>query len=196
MIRLPIALVLVAAVPARDAGAQATNAERMSALAVRCVAERTAGADTVAVTGPERLPFIRSAVVATWQASGVTVYEGDAEGAPGKAVHLEVEDAGVRYDRADGGMIARSVHLDLMVRVAAPDGLILADDTCRGSESDLVERRAIESLGSPAWPETLAEEPAHGWLRRILQPVVITAATAAGVFLFFSLRSRRADDGG
>jgi hypothetical protein len=193
VIRLPIALVLVAAVPARDAGAQTTNAERMSALAVRCVAERTAGADTVAVTGPERLPFIRSAVVAAWQASGVTVYEGDA---PGTAVRLEVEDAGVRYDRADGGMIARSVHLDLMVRVTAPDGLILADDTCRGSESDLVERRAIESLGSPAWPETVAEEPPHGWLRRMLQPVVVTAATAAGVFLFFSLRSRRADDGG
>ena len=193
MIRLLTALVLAALVPPGLARAQATNAERMGELAVQCVSGRTAGVDTVIVSGPERLPFIRSAVVAAWQASGMAVYEA---GGAGHAVRLEVVDAGVRYARADDGLIERTVRLELMVRVAAPDGLVLVDETCARSQSDLVERGGLGSLESPAWPETVAEAPPRGFFRRILQPVVITAATAAGVFLFFSLRSRRADDGG
>ncbi len=193
VIRPLTVIVLVAAVLPWDAQAQATHAERLGALAVACVVGPTAGADTVSVSGPERLPFVRSAIVAAWQASGVTVYDADG---PGHAVRLEVLDAGVRYARADQGLIERTVRLELLVRIAAADGLVLVDETCSRSESDLVERDALESLENPTWPETMAEAPPRGFLRRILQPVVITAATAAGVFLFFSLRSRRANDGG
>lgn len=195
MIRPLTVLLLAAAVPSANARAQTSNAQRMGELAVGCVAPRTAGVDTVTVTGPDRLPFVRSAVIAAWHASGITVYEAGANRA-GTAVQLAVQDAGVRYAKADDGQIERTVRLDLLVRVTGVDGIILADETCGRSESDLVHRDVLESLEDPTWPETVAEPPPPGFFSRILKPVVVTAATAVGIFLFFSLRSRRSDDGG
>jgi len=195
VIRPILVIVFLAVVPARGAGAQETNAERMSAMAVACVDERVAGADTVSIAGAERLPFIRSAVTSSWQASGIPVF--DAERAvTGTVVRLTVPDAGVEYRRADGGKLERTVRLDLGIRVTAPDGRVRIDDTSARSETDLVGAGDIDSLEDPSWPETVGEAPRPGFLRRIAQPVIIAAASAAGVFLFFSLRSRRADDGG
>jgi len=195
VIRPLLAIVLLAVVPTRGAGAQETNAERMSAMAVACVAERAAGADTVSIAGPVRLPFIRSAVTSSWQASGVPVFDAERT-VVGTVVRLTVPDAGVEYRRAERGQLERTVRLDLGVRVTAPDGRIRIDDTCSVSETDLVDADDVEALEDPSWPETVGEAPRPGFLRRIAQPVIVAAATAAGVFLFFSLRSRRADDGG
>ena len=195
MIRPILAIVLLTLVPFRGAGAQETNAERMSAIAVACVAEHTSGADTLSIAGPERLPFIRSAVTAAWQASGIPVFDADRARA-GTEVRLAVTDAGVVYRRAEGGQFERTVRLDLGVRVTAPDGRVLADETCSRSETDLPDAADVQSLEDPTWPETVGEAPRPGFLRRIAQPLIVAAATAAGVFLFFSLRSRRADDGG
>lgn len=197
MLRLLTATVLLAAVPSGTAGARQTNAERMSELAVRCVAPRAEGLDAIRLDGPSRLPFVRSAVVASWTAGGVTVYDAARADSAGVAdVHLDVESAGVTYGRAGGDRIARTVSLALLVRVVEPDGRIRSDAACRDTLTDEVSRDALASLGNPAYPETIGQGPPAGWFRRILQPAVVTAATAVGVFLFFSLRSRRSDDGG
>lgn len=182
---------------AGTARAQQTNAERMGRLAVECVSARTTGLDPVRLSGPDRLPFVRQAVVSAWHASGVTMYD-SARSADslGTAVDLGVTGASVAYAKADAGQVERVVTLALRIAVTTSDGRILSDDLCERSERDLVDRDAIEALEDPVWPETVGVGPPRGFLGRVLQPVIITAATVAGVVLFFSLRSRRSNDGG
>ena len=99
-----------------------TNASVMGRLAVACAAPLF-DHPVVRLTMPERLPFLRSAIVAALQSDGTTVLAADANG--GLSAALTPLDAGVTYDRAGRGMAARPISLAIQVRLTSEDGEVL-----------------------------------------------------------------------
>lgn len=194
--KTPILLVLLL-VPASSSRAQESNADLLARLGVECVARALPDPETVALKGPDRLPFIRSALVNTWIARGVAVLEAEAI-ADRRVVRVAaaVEVARVTYGRSSSGLSDRTVELGLRLAVSAADGTVLYDDLCTNRFSDRVEPSAFDRLENPVFPETVGTRPPRGFFHRVIQPAVIGAASAVGVLLFFSLRSRRAPTDG
>ncbi len=181
---------------AATARAQPTNVSHYETLALRCLG---AVPDTVRVfrlDAPEAMPYLRTALVGRWQAEGRTVYLSDATQGPALPwLHYAVEEVRVAYARAGGRHLGRTVTLALRYVFTAADGRLLRERRCRDTLTDTIPRDALPLVETPAFPETQAPPPETGWFRRILEPAVITAATAVGVYLFFSLRSDRSDGG-
>lgn len=171
---------------------QSTNLALYQEMAVECLGDVPASIDTLALQPPDRMPYIRSALVTHWQDDGRTIYLPDSAGTH-PLLSFDVEEADVTYARRSR-RIGRSVVLALRYSLTSPTGRILADDRCREETSDMISRTALQVVQVDAYPETQADPPEGGWFRRYLEPVVITAATAVAVYLFFTLRSTEADD--
>ncbi|QXD14225.1 hypothetical protein GQ464_012285 [Rhodocaloribacter litoris] len=180
-----------------SARAQETNLALYEAVALQCLAAVPDTARAFVLEAPETMPYLRTALVNRWQAEGRTVFLPGAPGAGGlPGLRYTVETARVAYQKANGGRLARSVTLALRYTFSGADGRLLREARCQDTRTDVIPREALPRVETEAFPETRAEPPAPGWLRRYLEPVVITAATAVGIYLFFTLRSERADDGG
>src|SRR5690606_32774659 len=67
------ALLLLLATAAPAAG-QTSNLALYQELAVECLGELPAGVDSLVVTSPDRMPFLRSALVSHWQQDGRAVF--------------------------------------------------------------------------------------------------------------------------
>lgn len=168
----------------------------MGALAAECALSIAPAPGPVRVTGLEAVPFISSAVFTALVGGGFTVYDPDTT-VPGLThIGLTPEVLSVDYARADRHQVKRHIEVRLHAYVRNSDGTILRDEACTRMSETLVDRATVPDLENPTDPRTRAAlPPAGGFLRRVVQPAVIGAATAAGVFLFFSLRSRRAGTG-
>lgn len=184
------------AVFAQEGRVPATNAEVMGALAAECALSIAPAPGPVRVTGLEATPFMSGAVFTALNGSGFTVFD-PGTAAPGPVdLRLTPEVVSVEYVRADRHQVKRLIEVRLHAYVRNPDGTVLRDEACARTSETLVERATVPDLENPTDPRTRAAlPPAGGFLRRVVQPAVIGAATAAGVFLFFSLRSRRAGTG-
>lgn len=177
---------------ATAAAGQSTNLALYQEMAVECLGDVPASADTLALQAPDRMPYVRSALVTHWQDDGRTIYLSDSAGTH-PLLTFDVEEAEVYYTRRSR-RVGRNVVLALRYSLTSPAGRILTDDRCREERSDLISRAAIQNVQVNAYPETQADPPEGGWIRRYLEPVVITAATAVAVYLFFTLRSTETDD--
>lgn len=165
-----------------------TTAEMLASLAVTCVPSH--GADEMVLRSPSRLPFLGSAVFEHLESRGITVLAERREGIP--ELTLGLERAAVAYERAGSGRIQREASLAMSVRLLSGQGTVLEESVCARDARDIVPREDVEALEESAYPETRGEIPLSRW-RRVIQPAVVAAATAAGTVLFFSLRSRRTD---
>lgn len=176
---------------AAPASAQSTNLALYQDLAVDCLGGLPVDIDSLALEAPARMPFVRSALIGRWQDEGRSVFVADSSR---NVAHLayDIDDARVTYAR-QGGSLARRVVLAMRYTLTAPDGRILADDRCAEHYSDVIPRSALAAVQDDAFAETQGETPEAGWFRRYLEPIVITAATAVAVYLFFTLRSNEAD---
>ena len=191
MRRLAAAVLLAAAVPAF---AQTSNLELYQEMAVECLGGLTGAADSLAIVSPARMPYLRSSLVNEWQKAGRVVYLADTTAVRFNIPRLsyEVERAAVEYARR-GKQVERRLRLDLRYTLTGADGLVIADDRCSSNRSDLINRTDLMRLQDPLYPETQAEPPPAGWIRRYLEPAVLTTATAVAVYLFFTLRSDAGD---
>lgn len=161
-------------------------------MAVECLGPLPPQLDQLVLEAPDEMPYLRSTLVATWQDAGRQVYLPD--GPTNEArVAFDVEEAAVRYARR-GSQLAREVRLTLRYTIARADGRVLADDRCALSRGDVIARGQVDAVQSNVYPETQSDLPRGGWFRRLLEPAVLTGATAVAVYLFFTLRSAGGDD--
>lgn len=175
--------------------AQPTNLDVYQTLAVRCLAAVPESAQTLRLDAPEAMPYLRTALVAHWQAEGRTLYLADSLAAsPVPHLRYTVEQAQVTYARAGRREWQRTVALAVRYTYLAPDGRILADDRCQESATDTIPRARRAALEAAAYPETQGDVPRGSWRRRYLEPVLLAAATVVTAYLFFNLRSDRSDD--
>lgn len=171
--------------------AQPTNLSVYQDLALRCLAGAPDTLGAFRLDAPDGMPYLRTALVDAWQADGRTLFllpDSAAQGRP--RLTYRVEEAGVTYERAPGRRLNRTVTLALRYTLTGPDGRLLAESACRETFADSFPRRAHAAVESPSFPETQAALPPAGWLRRYVEPALLTAATAIGVYLFFTLRSQ------
>ncbi len=186
---------LIAAACAAPANAQESNAGVLGALVAECLSPVAGDAASIRFEGLDAYPFLRSAAYDAFREAGVTVWAADAENGVGPRVSTVAEHVETAYAAVGRGSVRRTLTLRLRTVVTAEDGRIVRDEPCERSVQDVVPRSALPSLEDPAFPSTRAEAAPSGFVGRILRPAVVVAASAAGVFLFFSLRSRRANDG-
>ena len=182
------ALFIGVAVHAQDVP---TNAGIYTQLGLECLAAVPGRADSLMIIPPERLPFVTSALVQHWQKDGRTVFAGDS--ARTGTLSWEVLETAVHYERLSRRRIQRAISLELHYSWVAETGQIVAHNGCARSYSDAIARSDIRQLESPAYPETIGVTPAQHWPRRYLEPIVLASASAVAAFLFFNLRSGRAD---
>jgi hypothetical protein len=177
--------------------AQDTNLAVYQRLAQECLAELPADIDSLALEAPAEMPYLRSALVETWKSAGYEVY--DVGDTPPQAATLprlafSIEDAHVTYGVSGRRRLSRDVTLALQYSLMDVDGRIILDERCSRSADDIIDRATRARLENQVYAETVGAEPRAGWIRRYVEPAVLAAATALGVYLFFTLRSQSADD--
>lgn len=170
-----------------------TNLAVLQHLAEHCLGDVPADADTVLIEGAESMPYLASAVASSLQDQGKAVYLSTDDPVKLPVLSWVVETAGVQYARADSKSIQRTVRLELQYMFVDSDGKVLQSGPCSNSFADTVPRAELAALETAAFPETQAEPPSGNWMRRYLEPVVLAVATGLAAFLFFNLRSDRAD---
>jgi hypothetical protein len=177
--------------------AQETNLAVYQRLARDCMSELPADIDTLALQAPDAMPYLRSALIDAWRSTGREVF--DLNDSPTQAATLprlafSIEDARVSYANAGRRRLLRDVRLALQYSLTDGDGRIILDEHCSMTADDVIDRAARIRLEEDAYAETVGDEPPAGWIRRYVEPAVLAAATALGVYLFFSLRSESVDD--
>ena len=164
-------------------------------LAINCLGPLARDSDSLLVVPPASMPYVTGALLTSWQDEGRVVFDSTFArlDAPLPILSWKIEHASVNYRRERRKMAARTVYLSLRYTVVSASGKLLEHDVCSEHYDDVVPRDRLPSLEFVAFPETRAEAPPAHWTRRYLEPVVLGTATALAAFLFFNLRSGRAD---
>ncbi len=164
-------------------------------LATQCLGSFADEGDSLIVAPPANMPYLTGALFTLWQKEGRVVFDRTLVkvNAALPALSWRIERALVSYVREPRKMVTRTVNLDLRFTMASASGQILEHDVCRQQYDDVVPRDQLAALETVAYPETHAEAPPASWPRRYLEPAVLGMATALAAFLFFNLRSSRAD---
>lgn len=135
-------------------------------------------------------PFLETRLAARLLDAGVELGGGDIP-----VLRVDLERADVAFRRMGGRMLERTVRAGTGYTVTLPDGTVGAADVCEGSLVDRMDRATAESLSDPQSGLTQPALPRTGVWSRFVEPVVLVGATAIGTWLFFNLRSKRADGG-
>ncbi len=174
--------------------AQPANTAVFQDLALQCIAFVHDGADDLIIDTPAaRMPYVRSAIVETLTASDRRVYLADSAYTtqPENLHTLAYEIAGttVDYKRLKKKRAQRSITLNASASLSDANGGLLADKSCTEMAVDTVAIAQLKSLENSAYRETQGPTVHSGFVRRFLQPIMLTAATSLSVYLFFALRS-------
>ncbi len=193
---LPL-FILLACAP--TAAAQSSNLEVFQTLAIQCMDFLEAEQTALEIRTSARMPYVRSAIVTWLNENDHQVYLADSVYTD-KPTHLnqlsyEITESAVTYKRLRKKKAKRSVQLMANASLVSSKGLVIADKACKESFDDEVALSDIPALSSSTYPETQGSPPRAGFGRRVLQPVMLTAATALSVYLFFTLRSEDSGDG-
>lgn len=177
--------------------AQPTNVEVFQQLALQCLETVPDTVRAFRLEAPSQMPYLRSALLEQWQDTDYLVFLADTlrfnvpDDLP--LLAYSIRQVGLAYTHQGRKRLRRDVTLDLHYRLTAANGQVLSDQSCTTPYTDTIARNAAKHLSDPAYTETAAPIPA-GWLRRYLEPAVLTAATAVTVYLFFNLRSTSSGD--
>lgn len=183
----------ICAASLRPASAQPSHADMLSEMAERCLGPVVDPTDSVRVDFDGTPAFMETHLLRTWIDEGRTVLTGDGS-ATATRLNVILNDAGVELVRASRGMLERTALLAITYRLTAASGAVLAADTCRSSDQDLIDADVAGSLADDSFAGTSPDIPTTSRLRRIVEPVVVIGAAAIGTYLFFNLRSRRSDN--
>lgn len=192
--------VCLLAQPLHTAVAQQTNMSLFEHMAIDCLGPVPASHPEFLFQSPdEGASFIRSTLIQHWQEQEHEVFLPDsirtnsARSLP--ILAYSIEKSQVVYERLRKKQVKRDVRLTVHYTLTQADGRIDADEVCSKSESDTIPRDMLPSVETAAFPVTLAPHPPKGWVKRYIEPAILTTATALGVYLFFTLRSDSNDDG-
>ena len=173
--------------------AQQSNISILEDLAVRCLAGIPDTTQTFFLSASTQMPYLRTALVDRWLNEHRTIMLPDSAGYMGHPrLVYQIDEVRVDYQRQGRKRIQRDITLALRYSFTNNNGQLLSEERCTDSFTDVLDRNEVAAVESDAYPETKGDPPETGWVRRFLEPTVLTAATALTVYLFFSLRSDRA----
>lgn len=198
---LYLVLAVMAAFRPMSATAQASHVERLQDAARACLGHIPDELESFRLSTDARAPYIRSALVSDWLAEGKTVYDDaivrDAdEGASDMArFSYETDAIEISFDPVGGGVILRHATVGMSYGLTGADAQVLIDSRCDQTLSDSLDASLAKALRDHRWPETDVAPENRSILGKIVKPVVVLGAAAVGTWLFFNLRSERAEDG-
>lgn len=168
--------------------AQPTNREVMVSLVTSCLAPAVDSSTAISYTYHGSESFIETGIVSSWLSDGRTVSVHDNDSMEN---HLEIHvtDLAVNYTRLSRKSVSRTVTAAVMATLKSSDNEILEAVNCPGSFDDVLDRRKLVSVEDSQLPVTAAPHPSSGIIRKYIQPVIVGAASAVTVYLFFSIRS-------
>lgn len=188
---------MLALVCCRGMSAQPTNLEIFQDLAIACIEPVPGETRLFQLDATDSMPYLRSALVSQWNDTDYRVYLVDTLRAdPLPTLSYHVDEARVSYERLRRKRVARTVALTMQYSFVDADGILLQDNLCAKDEADTLAVSDLDRVESDAYPETTAPLPARRWLRGYLEPIILTAASAISVYLFFTLRSDSDNDEG
>ena len=180
------------------ARAQATNAEILQEMAVQCVRPLATPYARLSLRPDPANPFLNQAVFNALTEDDKLLYLDskdrtiDSVAAANEvdaSLGFNVERVSIRYARDGRRKVTRNIDLDLSYILVGPDRRILSNQTCSTSHADQIHRSQMDEVENQTIPLTQGVRPSRGWLRRYAEPVVIGAASAVAVYLFFNIRS-------
>lgn len=171
--------------------AQTSNQQHFANLARECVVMVPTLSEGV-LWMPENLnfPYIQQAFLKALTDRGTAVYLPEAtEGASRLQFRFKPDTPTVRYERGvKGGMVKRSLTVQLGIQILAPDGRVHFTETCVQRHEDQVARKNIEQIQDNRFPETIGTLPlpqSPVWIRT----TVLSAAIGITAYLLFTVRS-------
>ena len=193
-----VAIIFGALLPLCSSFGQPSNGEILGRLVAHCVTSAASDTDSLILMPDQRYDFLRTAVVNALRGEGKAVFlaldAGDqiaVEAAAHSgywALTYRVESSTIRYS-SDDGELTRSVVVGTRILVTADKAEVVADTLCETDFSDEIAGADLDRMEVPASEITRGERPGKGWLRRIAEPVIVAAASAVAVYLFFNVRS-------
>ncbi|MFK7845036.1 MAG: hypothetical protein AB8G77_07040 [Rhodothermales bacterium] len=180
--------------------AQPTNMEAFQALALECMAFISEADGDLLIDAPAKMPYVRSTIINHLQQHGKAVYLADSTytDQPGNLATLQYKIApgtNVLYERIKRKKAKRTVSFSAATSLISAQGQVLHDEVCTKQVVDSVSISGLDKLESNAYAETKAPPPKASFGKRVLQPLMLTAATTLTVYLFFTLRSESSNDG-
>jgi hypothetical protein len=104
-------------------------------------------------------------------------------------LRYSIEDAGVAYKPISKDRLERSVWLAMQFDLTSAGGRVLADERCRRTFEDAFQESAIHKVQPDPYPEARSALVRNPGVARFVEPVVLGAAMATIVYLFFTVRS-------
>jgi len=105
-------------------------------------------------------------------------------------VQITYQSAGRRWLVFRKGL-NRRIEGGYHLKITDRERRVLVSRYIAGFEQDIVPNNAIEAIESDALPFTKGTKLGSTFIKRWLEPVIITAATMTVVYLFYSLRSQK-----
>ena len=200
IMRQPALLLFFLLAIAPKAVAQPTNIETFQALALQCMAFISSEDRDLLLDAPAQMSYVRSSIINHLKESRQAVYIADstyAEQPEGLATlqYNILPDTKVLYARLRRKKAKRTVRFSASISLLSAQGQVLHDELCHKETIDSVSVSVLDQLESSAYAETKAVHPKAGFGKRVLQPLMLTAATTLSVYLFLTLRSESSNDG-
>ncbi len=200
---------------------QDTHRNVMVDIALECLQSAWPEPSTIQLAGSENAGIVTPGIERGLIAAGYTISSVDSEASsaeqhssadqnPGAnqvrtsgpiRLVYDVELAKVALERKGRNQLTRRVSLGLHFQVLGPaidqqtPRIVINAGTCTDTKTDVIERTLAPDLAFDGFSATSPIIPPASRFRRFIQPVVLVAASAVGTYLFFNLRSRRADGG-
>lgn len=174
-----------------SSSAQVTNREVMISLVSTCLAPAIEDESTLSYTYRGSESFVEAGVVAGWLQDGksVSIFSGGDSQPAVSHLDFSVTDLDVAYERASKHTVGRTVSVVVMGTHRNSDDQILHAIDCPASFEDVLDRNSLSLVEDTELEVTTAEHPSQGVIRKYVQPVIVGAASAVTVYLFFTIRS-------
>lgn len=166
-------------------------------IALSCFKPVLSESSAIQIQASDRSTIIAPGVEEGLLSQGFTI---SAESGTVRLVY-DVELAQVVLENAAQNQLTRRVVLGLNYQMLGSVdggetlGTVLKAGTCSDSATDLIERELALELAYDGFSVTNPSIPPKRGIARFVQPLILVAASAVGTYLFFNLRSRRADGG-
>lgn len=193
VIRFSIVIFVVLSLPVAASG-QDSNLSIMTTLTDECLSPALPPSGKLGYQHRGLVAEVEFDLVDRWMSRDLTPIRTDSAAAVADfpILSFQISDARVTYEKQKKGFVRRTVNVSISAILYQNDEVRQSIVSCPGVYSDEIARSSISDVEDPSVPETVSAAPQSGFLKRYVQPVIVGAASAVAVYLFFSVRSDEA----
>lgn len=172
-----------------------THAEQLQTLALACLGPVPLGLNEIQIDSDGKHRYIESVLINYWMEEGMTVFDGSGSKETGAipGLRFSVDTSTIILEKTSSGDFRRTANIGIEYVLTGPNAQVLADSRCDTAQSDTISSEQANAFRDSRFPETDIESSSRSWFRSFLEPAVTIGAAAVGTYLFFNLRSERAD---